>query len=180
MQSVISDANIIIDLAAGDLLPTMFLIPGVTFHVPDVLYVEELSEQYGYLPGLGLQVHQQPAAATEYVTQLRRQYRGPSTHDLFALALAHGMQCPLLTGDHALREAAGQERVEVRGTLWVVEQLLVAGLITVERAEAAYAAMRAQNSRLPWELVEDQLARWRQGAAGLAPQEAGQGVNPVP
>jgi hypothetical protein len=83
-------------------------------------------------------------------------------------------------GNRAMREAAGQERVEVRGALWVVEQVLVAGLITVERAGAAYAAMRAHNSCLPWDLVEEKLERWRQSAAGQAPHEAGQELNPVP
>lgn len=164
MQSVVSDANIIIDLAAGDLLPDMFRIPEVTFFVPDVLYEEELSDQYAQLPGLGLQVRSQSSLATEYVERLRRQYARPSTNDLFALALARDMGCPLLTGDRALREAAGVEHVEVHGTLWVMEAMWDAGLITVERAQAAYEAMRAHNSRLPWEQVEAQLERWRRNA----------------
>lgn len=165
MPSVISDASIIIDIGAGGLLPEMFGVPGLVFHVPDVLFEEELKDQLGMLPDMGLRVEAQAPEAIAYVQDLSRRYRGPSTNDLFALALAHTLGCPLLTGDRALREAATAEGVEVHGTLWLMEAMWDAGLITVDRARAAYAAMREQGSRLPWGLVEEQLQRWSERAA---------------
>lgn len=161
MRLVVTDANIFIDLAAGGLLEDMFRLPEVEFCVPDTLYVEELADQYGILPGLGLQVHTQTAEAVEYVERLSQVYRGPSTNDLFALALAHGLVCPLLSGDGALRTVARNEGIDVRGTLWLIEELLAAGLISVDRAAVSYEAMRLDGSRLPWDDVAVQLERWR-------------------
>lgn len=161
MRLVVTDANIIIDLAAGDLLEAMFRLPGIEFHVPDVLYGEELAERYGRLVGLGLKVIPLPAEAVAEVRRLRESYRRASVNDLFALVLARRLDCALLSGDRALREAAREEGVEIRGTLWLIELLVQARLIAVDRAEAAYEAMRMDGSRLPWDEVEAQVQRWR-------------------
>lgn len=163
MRLIVTDANIIIDLAAGDLLETVFLLPEIEFHVPDVLYVEELAERHGRLPGLGLKVVSQPAEAVAEVERLRQSYRRASINDLFALALARRLGCTLLSGDRALREAAGREGVEVRGTLWLIETLVQARLVPIDRAEAAYEAMRRDGSWLPWDEVRAQVRRWRSG-----------------
>ena len=168
MRLIVTDANIIIDLAAGGLLEEMFRLPEVEFCVPDVLYVEELAAHYGILPGLGLKVLPQPAESVEYVMRLRQHYRRPSTNDLFALALARTLGCALLSGDGALREAATRERVEVHGTLWLIEALLDARVVLVERVAVAYEAMQRDGSRLPWDQDGAQIQRWqsRSGAKG--------------
>jgi predicted nucleic acid-binding protein len=161
MRLVVTDANIIIDLAAGDLLDEAFRLVDVEFCTPDIIYVEELADRYGVLPALGLKVVSQPAEDVHYVEVLRRRYPRPSTNDLFALALARSLNCPLLSGDRSLRIAAETEHVEVRGTLWLVDTLLRSSRINLERAVAAYAAMRKDGSRLPWDEVDAQLKRWR-------------------
>lgn len=163
MRLIVTDANIIIDLAAGDLLETIFLLPEIEFHVPDVLYVEELAERHGRLPGLGLKVVSQPAEAVAEVQRLRQIYRRASINDLFALVLARRLGCTLLSGDRALREAAECEGIEFRGTLWLIEALVQGQLIAVDRAEAAYEAMRRDGSWLPWDEVRAQVRRWRVG-----------------
>jgi hypothetical protein len=38
----------------------------------------------------------------------------------------------------ALRKAAKKEAILVQGTLWVVEQLVTHGVLSVEEAQAAY------------------------------------------
>ena len=161
MRLVVTDANIIIDLAAGGLLEEVFRLVDFEFCVPDTLYVEELADQYGVLPALGLKVITQPAEDVDSVEQLRARFRGPSTNDLFALMLARSLGCPLLSGDRLLRIAAEAENVEVRGTLWLVDTLLRAGTVSVDRATAAYEAMRQDGSRLPWDEVDIQIQRWQ-------------------
>lgn len=163
MRLIVTDANIIIDLDAGGLLEAIFQLPGIEFHVPDVLYVEELAARHGRLPGLGLRVTPQPPEAIGDVEALRPRYRRTSANDLFALVLAKRLGCALLSGDRALREAAQQEGVEIRGTLWLIDALLERRLVKVDRVEAAYEAMRLDGSRLPWEEVARQLERWRLG-----------------
>lgn len=161
MRLVVTDANIIIDLSAGDLLAEMFRLPEVEFCVPDILYLEELAENFGLLPGLGLRVIAQAPEAVDYVEACRLRFRRVSLNDLFALALARSLGCVLLSGDGALREVAQAEQIEIRGTLWLIDLLLEARLVTLERVTAAYEAMRRDGSRLPWDEVDTQLRRWQ-------------------
>jgi predicted nucleic acid-binding protein len=160
MRLVVTDANIIIDLAAGGLLEEMFRLPGVEFCVPVTLYVEELADYYGVLPALGLNVMTQSDEDVAYVEILSARFRA-GINDLFALALARSLKCALLSGDQALRAAAEAERVEIHGTLWLIERLLDVGLVSVERVTTAYDAMRQDGSRLPWADVQLQIRRWR-------------------
>lgn len=113
------------------------------------------------LPALGLKVMTQPAEDVARVEQLRARFRGPSVNDLFALVLAQSLDCPLLSGDRQLSAAAEAEGVEVRGTLWLVETLVLARLINAERAAEAYEAMRHDGSRLPWDEIDVQVRRWQ-------------------
>ena len=160
MRLVVTDANIVIDLDAGGLLEEIFRLENWDFCTPDVLYLEELSEHYGALPGLGLRIISQPEETVAYVEALSQRYRKASANDLFALALAKSEGCPLLSGDGPLRSAGEAEGVEVHGTVWLVEALLQNGQISVDKAAAAYDAMRRDGSRLPWDAVLDQLKRW--------------------
>lgn len=161
MRLVVTDANIVIDLAAGGLLEDMFRLSTVEFCVPDVLYVEELAENFGSLPGLGLKVLPLSSEGVGYVEELRQSFKGPSTNDLFALALAQTLSCALLSGDGALRELAQKENVEIHGTIWLIEVLLEAQIVSIQVVEAAYEAMRRDGSRLPWEETRAQIRRWR-------------------
>ena len=155
---LISDANILIDMTEGGLLRSMFKLK-FAFAVPDTLFEEELRTHHPDLQYLGLQSIELEGDAVAYAGRLVQKYAvtGAGTNDLLALALAWQEECPLLTGDPRLREAAENEEVEVHGTLWLVEQLVNAGLIKPKRARQAYDAMRAVGRRLPWDDVTRQL-----------------------
>lgn len=80
---------------------------------------------------------------------------------LLSLALAINLECPIITGDRHLREAAKVEGAELLGTLWLVERLVKERLIEVADAERAYEAMRNDRRRLPWSEVAGQIVRLR-------------------
>ena len=84
-------------------------------------------------------------------------YPKPGRNDLFALALAEDKKCPLLTGDAALRQAAEMEQVEVKGTVWLIAEMVREQRITVTVARAALHKMRVNGRRLPWEVAEKRL-----------------------
>lgn len=159
---LISDANILIDIIVGGLLDELFRLD-YEFGLPDVLFEYELRENHADLPDKGLQVMELEAAAVEDTGSLYARHRssGVSLNDCMALALAKQEDCPLLTGDAALRQVSALEAVEVRGTLWLVDELMAANLITVDRAVQAYDAMRADGSRLPWNEVDAQIRKFR-------------------
>jgi predicted nucleic acid-binding protein len=153
---LISDANILIDLEDGGLIIELFKLP-FQFYVPDMLFVDELEEQHSYLLDHGLQLGELTPDAMAELEQLTQRYKQPSRYDCMALVLAKRQQCPLLTGGMALRKAAIKEQVDVKGTLWVVGELLNQQIISYPTAKAAYDKMKAKGRRLPWDKVKAQL-----------------------
>lgn len=156
MQLLISDANIIIDIEAGGLVNQMFRLE-YRFGVPDVLFDLELREQHGHLVTLGLEVLEVQSEAVRYAETLRERYRATGAMDLLALALARQECCPLLSGDKALRQVAKKEGVDVKGTIWLVGEMLQAKVVTRKQARAAYAVMLSDGRRLPETEIKKQL-----------------------
>jgi predicted nucleic acid-binding protein len=153
---LISDANILIDLEVGGLIIELFSLP-FEFYVPDMLFVDELEEQHSYLLDHGLQLGELSPDSMAVLEQLVQRYKQPSRYDCMALVLAKQQQCPLLTGDKNLRKAAIKEQVDVKGTLWVVGELIEKQIITCQTAQTAYNKMEAEGRRLPWDKVKAQL-----------------------
>ncbi|MCE9845315.1 DUF3368 domain-containing protein [Vibrio antiquarius] len=156
LQLLISDANILIDMEEGGLLEVMFQLP-FDFATPDILFFEELEEEHAHLPDLGLALKEVSSESMMYAMQLTGTYTQASRNDCFALALAKQEQCPLLTGDMALRKAAEKEAAIVKGTIWLVSQLVVHQKINTEQAREAYRQMQDSGRRLPWTIAEKAL-----------------------
>jgi predicted nucleic acid-binding protein len=161
MSLLISDANIFIDFEIGGLTNELFSLPD-TIGVPDLLYAEELQEQHEGLLRLGLLLMELTSQGIQRTAELAAVYRRPSRLDLAALALAEQERCRLLTGDKDLRTAAEAEGVDVRGTLWLCERLVLEKITTIDRLETAYLEMKNRNRRLPWKEVDQQLRDLRQ------------------
>lgn len=166
MRLLISDANILIDMQDGRLVETLFQLP-YRFMVPDLLFYDELEGQHGNLLNLGLELGELTPAGIADAEAMVARYTGPSRYDCLALALARQEQCPLITGDRALHRAAQQEAVSVVGTLWLVEKMVMEGLITTTDARTAYQRMREAGSRLPWGEAEHRLKEVEQGTFAL-------------
>lgn len=156
MSLLVSDANVLLDLEIGGLLPYLFR-QEYGCVIPDVLFYEELEERHAHLLELGLELMELDADAVNFVQALVERHRGVSRNDCMALALARTQAMPLLTGDAALRAAAGDEQVEVVGTIWVVDGITRSGAITVDQARQVYATMRAASRRLPWDVAAAHL-----------------------
>lgn len=155
---LISDANILIDMEKGGITRQMFQLDAV-FAVPDMLYEEELRADHPGLPALELQSLELSAKTVAHAGTLiaKHSHTGASINDLLALALAWQEKTALLTGDGKLRIVASAEKIPFHGTLWLVEQLVHAKILTVEEAAAAYESMKKARRRLPWDEVGRQL-----------------------
>jgi hypothetical protein len=112
---------------------------------------------YNTIRYLGLSLKEVSSESMMYAMQLTGTYTQASRNDCFALALAKQEQCPLLTGDMALRKAAEKEAAIVKGTIWLVSQLVVHQQINTEQAREAYSQMEANGRRLPWTIAEKAL-----------------------
>ena len=158
MQILISDANVIIDMEDSGLTELMFRLP-YQFAVPNILYYDELEEEHPNLLELGLVELELAPETVEKSIELAQCYRKPSRYDCLALAAAMQEECPLVTCDKALRKAAQQENVEIRGTIWLVDELVKHELINKDQATKAFKDMKEAGSRLPWNEVEKFLNR---------------------
>lgn len=153
MLLLVGDANILIDVEVAELTASMFSL-GYEFAVPDILFEEELRKHHAHLLDMGLQARPLSGEGMFRVQRLAQDYRRTSRNDLFALALALMERCPLLTGDAALRKAAHMESVEVRGSIWLIAEMVRQQRITSAVARAALQRMRARGRRLPWDEAE--------------------------
>lgn len=150
MLLLISDANILIDMEAGELLVKLFQLP-MQFAMPDILYWEEIEPGTPGLENQGLQILEVSGEYVEYAAALPAKYGAdPSPNDYLALALAKQEGCPLLTGDQALKVAAQAEDVTVMGTVWLLRTMVENQLLSVDESLAALALMKEGKRRLPW------------------------------
>lgn len=151
MQLLISDANILIDMEAGELLTQLFQLP-MQFATPDILYWEEIEPGTPGLIELGLKILEISGEYVAYAATLPTKFgTAPSSNDYLAMALAKQEGCPLLTGDQALKAAAQSEDITVMGTVWLLRTMVENKVIDVEQALSALNLMKERKSRLPWD-----------------------------
>ena len=150
MLLLISDANILIDMEAGELMEKLFQLP-IQFAIPDILYWEEIEPGAPGLEDQGMRILEVTSEYVAYAAGLQAKYgSNPSPNDYLALALAKQEGCPLLTGDQALKLAAQQEDVTVMGTVWLLRTMVENQLLSIDDALAALALMKEGKRRLPW------------------------------
>ncbi|MBW7863655.1 MAG: DUF3368 domain-containing protein [Candidatus Hydrogenedentes bacterium] len=159
-KTVITDANIWIDLHRGGLIAEAFKLD-LVFKTPDLVAHEILSPSAASLKRHGLHVLELPGARVLEIIQMARQYPRPSRPDLSALILALSEGAVLLTGDNALREAGKLEGVEVRGVLWLLNKMVEDQVVNGDRVVVALHQMLNGGSRLPKADCERFIQKWR-------------------
>ncbi len=113
-----------------------------------MLYYEEIEEGTPGLDELGLSLLEVQGEGVTYAFGLHEANSSDvSSHDCLALALARQQECPLLTGDQNLRTLAKQENVEVMGTIWLLKQMVIEGVLSQSEACAALDVMKDNGSR---------------------------------
>jgi len=157
MKTLVCDSNVLIDLIRGYLLGRAFGL-GYRLVVPERLYLSEL-RRHAYLLEKGLQLRELSAGEMASVRRLSQTHGALGRYDLSLLVLAESLRCPLLTGDADLRLLAEARNLVVRGTIWLIEKMLLERRITAEDAREALRKMRQCGRRLPWALAEEMIMR---------------------
>lgn len=163
MQYISSDTNVWVDFAQIHRLALPFRLD-LTYCMSTDTVEDELLEPPNIreqLLSLGLVSIEINEAEFGIAVQLGKVYKKLSFYDLLALAIAKHRGFILLSGDGALRRAASKEGVEVRGTLWILDQLKATAKITVEEYHAALLDLQNDTSgriRLPREEIHKRLA----------------------
>ena len=89
-----------------------------------------------------------------------KKYAQLSVYDRIALSIAANRKIKLLSGDKALRIAAQREGVEVHGSLWLLDILLLLDKMQESRYKDILRTMKSLNGsriRLPDKEIEKRL-----------------------
>ncbi len=127
MRIVVSDTSCMIDLRKDSLLEEILLLP-YTFVMPDVLFEDEWlcidDGEKAILREKGLEVRGLPGPSVVRAQRYFNEHNPLTLNDCFALALAEDIKDSiLLTGDGPLRDVSRGNGVEVRGVLWITDEL---------------------------------------------------------
>ena len=144
MRVVVSDTSCMIDLRKVHLLEALLRLP-YTFVMPDTLFEDEwlclTDTEKRTLRDLGLEVRSLPGQLVHRASFYFNEHSQLALNDCFALTLAEEIGgCILLTGDGPLRRIAEDNDIEVRGVLWITDELEVH---EVESPAALHAALRS-------------------------------------
>jgi len=145
MKVLVSDSSILFEFSKRGLLDKMFQLE-FEFAVPDLLFHEELIDLGAYtrsdLLGLGLRVEALDAKGVDVAIAYQVERPALSLVDSFALALASHHGWSLLTEDRAMRSVADSKGIAHRDALWLIDNLLDAGILSASQVVAALATMR--------------------------------------
>ena len=166
MRIVVSDTSCLIDLRKASLLDAFVRLP-YELLIPNALFANELlkftvAQKDALLRGR-LQVIDLPGQSVVRAVEVNRQIPRLSIHDSFAFVLAERHAgCVLLSGDSALRMYATSCAIEVRGVLWVIDELHRHNLVPVATLLEALTLFATDDTvRLPARDVQALIRRYR-------------------
>lgn len=164
MKVVVEDANVLLDLVNGEVLAVR-LGCGYEHCTTHLVWneVSETSQRSAAQPFVDsgvIALADLPATAWSEVVEFSTT-AGVSISDASVWWLAKTEKAILLTGDSKLRKGARDDGVEVRGMLWVVDELVNLKRVAVSAAAAALEKMIAQGAFLPASECEQRIKKWR-------------------
>lgn len=157
---LVSDTNIWIDLHRSGLLATVFELPH-QFVTTDFVWRELRQPPGQQLTDLGLKIEGLSGDEVVSLFDLRQTLGNSSLADVSCYFLARERRWPLLTGDGALRKSGQQGQLEVRGVLWILDELERHALLSTQQLADALDSMLKVGARLPETECRKRLNRWR-------------------
>ena len=168
MKVAVKDACVLIDLANGGLLDSWFQLGIETFTTDLVLRQVKTEQQWKAVSA----VVEAGLLHVETLTgdQVERMDRALGdlrigAEDRSVLFLAIERKAVLITGDRRLRIEAARFEIEVRGLLWILDELVRRGVISGALAAVKLRSMREDGARLPDGECDERFRKWTRGAS---------------
>jgi predicted nucleic acid-binding protein len=163
MNVVIHDTSVLVDLAEGGLLELFFrlgICSMTTSAVVEEIKHESQQQLVEKFLNREIQVCALEGALLIESIQLLDRVSALSIADTSVAVLAKQESAVLLTNDRRLRTHCQSEKIEVRGVLWVLDELLRCDVITPKKARTALDTILERGARLPENEVQLRRARW--------------------
>jgi len=159
MKLHINDANILMDIVKLDLTAS-FLALNFELYTTDFVFAEMEQKQQEELLSEQLIRIGANEADMQAIFSLSEQHVGLSFEDCSTWYFAQKMNGILVTGDGKLRKKAKASGVEVRGMIYIIEQIKVQGLLSVADCVEKLRLLKRLNDRLPITEIEDRIQNW--------------------
>jgi predicted nucleic acid-binding protein len=163
MKVAVKDACVLIDLANGGLLDAWFQLGIETFTTDFVLRQVRTEYQWKivspFVEAGSLKVETLSGDQIERMNQTLADLR-IGVDDQSVLFLAIERKAVLITGDRRLRIEGGKHNIDVRGLLWVLDELVARGIIQPALAAVRLRLMRENGAWLPNDECDERFRRW--------------------
>ena len=167
MELLISDTCILIDLHNGELLEKIHELP-YSLGIPDAIIYGTFDDEpelnrinAEQIIDAGFQVFSLDSDGLLEVFEIYNKYTKPSLTDIFGLVVAKRNNAILLTGDGSLRKSAAKENVEVKGTLWIMDEMIKHDILDKEYAAKSLNKILVEGAYLPKSECQKRLKQWK-------------------
>lgn len=160
MKLLINDANILIDIAKLGLVDA-FLSLDFDLHTTDFVFAELAVEQQNSLSSERLKI-----ISTENnddfnaIIQLLNSHKGLSFEDCSVWHYAQKMSGTLITGDGILRKKVTNAGLEVKGIIFILEEIKNQNLLPIDVCIETLQALKSLNNRLPQHEIDKRINDW--------------------
>ncbi len=161
MRLIITDTNVMFDLIKIGALPEFFSlnfeICTTVFVIEEIKPPEQKEMVETFIRAKKLTVYDFSCEDIEDVLNYDACRTLKRLTDKSVIWKCHLLDCPMLTGDRKMREIAEEIGIEVRGSIWVIDELLQNEMITPENAITLFEKLMVTNSRLPKNEIEKRI-----------------------
>ncbi|MBL4661573.1 MAG: hypothetical protein JKY19_14535 [Alcanivoracaceae bacterium] len=165
MKVVINDANILIDLVKLDLID-QFIELNFEIHTTDFVLAELNDDQHEIITkisnSLSLNIiSTNETSDLESMFILQNNNQGLSIEDCSVWHYGNKLSATILTGDRKLANCARNSGLEVRGIIYIFDQLLKQGKLDFQQAIIKINTLYQINQRLPKKEIDKRVALWK-------------------
>jgi len=162
MKIIVNDTNILIDLANLDLLDLMtelnFEFHTTDFIISEIQNPEQLQKVQNIIDNNKLTIIKTKAEEYSKISEL--QTKNLSFEDCSIWYYAKKVNGILLTGDGNLRKTVKSSGIEVKGILFIFDQLIDNNIIDFQTAIQKISKLSLLNTRLPKKDIENRIEKW--------------------
>jgi rRNA-processing protein FCF1 len=159
MKLHINDANILMDIVKLDLVDA-FLALEFELYTTDFVFAEMEEEQQAVLQSTMLIKLAASEIEMAEIFNLTEQHSGLSIEDCSAWYFAQKLDGILVTGDGKLRAKARASGIDVRGIIYIIEQIKEQQLLPVISCVQKLRLLKTLNDRLPIAEIDNRILAW--------------------
>ena len=163
MKLVLTDVSVFFDLFEVQLLPEFFgmnwEIYTTGFVYNEITHQSQQEEFDQWVRSKKLLVLEFSGEEMEEISLMETKFRNRSIADKSLLWKARDLSIPLLTCDAKLRKEAEHQKIEVHGSIWVIEKMNLNGVINNTVAIEKLELLKSINIRLPEDRINELIRK---------------------